>query len=170
MKKLFSLFLIAYCFFSMNAQVLIGFSSANSVSSILEVNAANGGIILPWVDNSTIISPIAGSIIYDTSDSKIKLRNNSSWIDLTNTGQNNVTKLNEQNTYSESGQGLIMGTDSPTASGILELNSTNKALLLPRINNVSLMVQPEAGTMVYDLTRKTIAIFNGTVWSFLSKN
>ena len=86
MKKLFSLFLIAYCFFSMNAQVLIGFSSANSVSSILEVNAANGGIILPWVDNSTIISPIAGSIIYDTSDSKIKLRNNSSWIDLTNTG------------------------------------------------------------------------------------
>ncbi|WP_426480116.1 hypothetical protein [Chryseobacterium sp. R2ACT005] len=43
----------------------------------------------------------------------------------------------------------------------------NKAMILPKIASPHLnIVNPAAGMMVYDTTKKQLAIYNGTVWSF----
>jgi len=43
----------------------------------------------------------------------------------------------------------------------------NKAMTLPKIASPHLsIVNPAAGMMVYDITKKQLAIYNGTVWSF----
>ena len=46
----------------------------------------------------------------------------------------------------------------------LRINSTNKGVLLPRVNSSSLINSPEVGLMVYDKSTKTPAFYNGTQW------
>ncbi|WP_279195775.1 hypothetical protein [Chryseobacterium indoltheticum] len=57
---------------------------------------------------------------------------------------------------------------TPTATpGILVLEDTNKAMILPRVASPHLnIINPAPGMMVYDTTAKQLAVFNGTVWSF----
>jgi hypothetical protein len=72
------------------------------------------------------------------------------------------TKLYWDNTNENMG----IGTDTPNERSILELNSSNKAFLLPRLTYAEMIAisNPIAGMMVYDITDSTIAFFNGTNW------
>ncbi|HRM13961.1 MAG TPA: hypothetical protein PLV47_13590, partial [Flavobacterium sp.] len=57
---------------------------------------------------------------------------------------------------------------TPTATpGILVLEDSNKAMVLPKVPSPHLnIINPEPGMMVYDTTTKQLAVFNGKVWSF----
>ncbi|MCB0792357.1 MAG: hypothetical protein H6595_04840 [Flavobacteriales bacterium] len=72
---------------------------------------------------------------------------------------------------SGSGQGGV-GINNPTphASALLDLTSTNKGLLMPRMTTAqrSAIASPATGLLVFDSTANAFYYFNGTVWVMLS--
>ncbi|MCP3908714.1 MAG: hypothetical protein GY712_11940, partial [Oceanicoccus sp.] len=58
-----------------------------------------------------------------------------------------------------------IGTTSPEGSAQLEVNSTDKGFLPPRVANVNDVSNPVAGLQVYDQSVNCMRYYNGTVWS-----
>ncbi|MGY0406896.1 MAG: hypothetical protein ACWIPJ_00860 [Polaribacter sp.] len=58
----------------------------------------------------------------------------------------------------------IATTDAPDASAILEVRSTTKGVLIPRMNEAEIkaIVAPLEGLMVYCTNFKSLYVFNGT--------
>lgn len=59
-----------------------------------------------------------------------------------------------------------IGTNSPSSSAMLEINSTNKGLLLPRLNmqQIKNIALPVAGLTVYNTDQHKPCFFNGAEW------
>ena len=151
-------------------------------SAILDFPTTNNkrGIILPIVESLPTIgtaSASRGTILLDKNDGKIKAliyKETTSgsgvfqdtWDNLTKNNGNVSSAVN--NSGSEVGSGVIIGATSSSAVGVLVLESTNKALVLPKIANAHLtVVNPYPGMMCYDTTNKVVSIFNGEKWYFL---
>ena len=155
-------------------QVGIGKQSVNGASTILDFEDSStntNGIILPSVSNTSNALAFTpsnnnGTFLFDKSDSKVKFYENSVWKDLTGVG--NSTQITA-NTSSESGnsQGVIIGSSTSNAKGALVLESSNKALILPKISNPQTNVKnPYPGMICYDTNSKSLAVYNGTVWNY----
>lgn len=149
-------------------QVAIGKNSITNSSVILEfADATTNGINLPLVATLPVAGALVnGTILLDRNDSKVKWCANGAWVDLTGTG--NVTLVSPTpNPSVDTGGGTIIGATSSLASGAMVLESTNKALILPKVTDPHTNVKsPIAGMMVYDTTSKSVAVFNGTNWSY----
>jgi hypothetical protein len=65
-----------------------------------------------------------------------------------------------------SGQGIGIGTTSPDASAQLEVNSTSKGFLLPRMTTAqrTTIISPANGLLVYDIDTKTFWYRDVAVW------
>jgi hypothetical protein len=62
--------------------------------------------------------------------------------------------------------GINSNNTAPHPSAQLDVNSTNKGLLLPRITSPnSTISSPAAGLMVYDQSNANLAFYNGSSWS-----
>ena len=123
---------------------------------------------------------VDGTIILDLSDKKVKYRRNGAWSPLTGalplvangTTYNTFTAINsslqdnkKENTNAKAAIGANGATD--TTAGILVLTDTDKAMVLPKVASPHLNIKnPTPGMMVYDTTKKQLAVYNGTVWSF----
>lgn len=59
-----------------------------------------------------------------------------------------------------------IGTNNPSASAALDISSTNKGLLLPRLNmqQIKNIASPVAGLTVYNTDQNKPCFFNGTEW------
>ena len=157
------------------AQVAIGKASVSSPSVSLEFGTGNKGILLPWVTGvSTVTGAVNGTLVYNTTDKKVYVKYASGWKDLSvdATGTTvdpitNVDGLTLQNSLDDLNTAKVsIGTPTSTP-GILVLEDTNKAMILPKVASPHLnIVNPSPGMMVYDTTKKQLAVFNGTVWSF----
>ncbi|RKT00966.1 hypothetical protein [Chryseobacterium defluvii] len=173
MKNIF--ILIAALFFnSLFAQVAIGKVSVASPSVSLDFGTANRGMILPWVTSTGAVTGVVnGTMVYDLTDKKIKVKYASGWKDLsilTGTTVDPLTSVDGatiQNAPVENSTAkTAIGT--PTATpGILVLEDANKAMVLPKVASPHLnIINPAPGMMVYDTTAKLLAVFNGSVWTF----
>ncbi|MEE6127370.1 hypothetical protein V2E39_08205 [Chryseobacterium arthrosphaerae] len=169
MKKIF--ILAALLSFSMYfTQVAIGKTAVSNPSVSLEFANGNKGIILPWVTSAvSVTGAVDGTVIYDISDRKVKYRRSGTWVDLSidTTGTVN-TAIQASKTESLSAK-VAIGTNSSTdtTSGILVLTDTDKAMVLPKMDNPHLVIiNPAAGMMAYDTANHQLAVFNGTVWTF----
>ena len=157
------------------AQVAIGKASVSSPSVSLEFGTGNKGILLPWVTGvSTVTGAVNGTLVYNTTDKKVYVKYASGWKDLSvdATGTTvdpitNVDGLTLQNSLDDLNTAKVsIGTPTSTP-GILVLEDTNKAMILPKVASPHLnIVNPSPGMMVYDTTKKQLAVYNGTVWSF----
>ncbi|MXV37893.1 hypothetical protein GO491_04250 [Flavobacteriaceae bacterium Ap0902] len=152
-----------------NAQVSIEKSSITNNSTILDfydefVGGVAKSLILPQVSDPT---GEEGSLVFDTTDQKIKFKNNTLWVDMTPAGNANVEAPATDDIANNSGVIISDGTKSTTDPAVLKLESKEKAMILPRVSDVEkALPNPEAGSIVYDIKSKSIAIFNGSVWSF----
>lgn len=172
---------VSTCAFS---QVAIGKAAVTNTSTSLEfgdyVAGQGKGIIVPWVNSAAAVTGAEqGTIVFDTADKIMKYRkSDGSWFNLT---KNETTTVDGQPNYDTTGvvnttlQASL--TDKPSAKtaigtpsstpGILVLEDSNKAMILPKVPSPHLnIVNPEPGMMVYDTTSKQLAVFNGKVWSF----
>jgi hypothetical protein len=62
-----------------------------------------------------------------------------------------------------------IGTNSPSANAVLDLTSTSKGFLLPRVDDTSNVPNPSAGLMVFNRNTNTAAVHNGVQWgSFIT--
>ena len=157
------------------AQVAIGKASVSSPSVSLEFGTGNKGILLPWVTGvSTVTGAVNGTLVYNTTDKKVYVKYASGWkdlsVDATGTTVDPITSvdgLTLQNSLDDLDTAKVsIGTPTSTP-GILVLEDTNKAMILPKVASPHLnIVNPSPGMMVYDTTKKQLAVYNGTVWSF----
>jgi hypothetical protein len=65
-----------------------------------------------------------------------------------------------------------IGTASINASALLELTSTSKAFLPPKMNTTerNAIASPVAGLVLYDTTLNSLCTYNGTAWIALNQN
>jgi hypothetical protein len=64
-------------------------------------------------------------------------------------------------------QSVGIGTPSPNASAQLDITSTTKGLLIPRMTSAQRLAitTPAAGLMVYETTTSSFWFYNGSVWN-----
>lgn len=102
----------------------------------------------------------------------INTNNPSATLDLVSKGNTSSTKALkisnssslEMVTVRDNGQvGINQAT--PSTDALLELNSTNKALLLTRVINATDVSTPVNGMLVYDITQKCVRGYENNAWS-----
>lgn len=157
---------------SVSGQTAIGKKATEGTDVILDFKAnETRGIILPWVTKEQEVqSPVGGTLIFDSNDKKVKYYRGgtqATWVDLSiHTGQ---VDLSIQQPIAErtNASPTVLGSRTSTVSGILVLEASDKAMVLPKMANPHLtMLSPPAGTIAFDTVSKMLCVFNGTEWSF----
>jgi len=176
MKTILSTIFIGITIFS-NAQIIIGDAVGTSTikTSVLLDFAPNQnkGLILPYV-RTLPSSPTEGTLVLDATDgTKARVKYyNGTWVDLsgqeaaiTSTMATQVSVAQLAETSSEK---IIIGAASSSANGVVVLESTTKAMILPIVQDVQNIPSPSPGMMVYvnKAGAKRLAVFNGSKWSF----
>lgn len=155
-------------------QSSIGKFTNENNSVLLDFNAdQTRGIILPWVTELPQTNKVVGgTLLYDAQQKKVKYYKsgpNSQWVDLSvKTGEVPLeTGLQENTDF----QKVILGDQQSGADGVLVLESTQRAMVLPRVKSPHLnMLSPSPGTIAYDTESKMLCIFDGKQWSFWKAN
>lgn len=62
-------------------------------------------------------------------------------------------------------QNVGIGTASPNANAALDIVSSNKALLLPRLNDTTAIATPAAGMVIYNQQTKSPNFHDGSKWT-----
>ena len=70
------------------------------------------------------------------------------------------------NTLGQNNVGI--GTINPHASALLELDASDKGLLIPRLNDTNAVVSPATGLLIYLTTNDTFYYFNGSYWQAIA--
>lgn len=150
----------------LNAQISIGKETVDGVSTLLDFGDAPSntrGIILPAVTNLPQ-SPANGNFVFDTSDSEVKVYQDGAWVSLTENGSSTGIISNASK---DTGDGVIIGSDTSSAEGIMVLESMDMAMILPKVSEPHLNVKsPYPGMMCYDTTSKSLAVFDGNHWYY----
>lgn len=176
MKKIYSticLVIASFCF----SQIIIGddIGTANDKTSVLlEFANQNKGIILPY--NRILPSGsglVEGTILLDATDpanAKVKYYNGT-WQDLSSGNGANLSSylsIQPSTVIEDTTKGAIIGAPTSSANGVLILESSNKAMVLPMVDNTDNIPDPAPGMMVYINKEgaKRLAVFNGSKWTF----
>lgn len=147
------------------AQVAIG-KDKNGPSVLLDFNdvATNtNGIILPAVKTKPV-NAVNGTFIYDVTTEKIQMLQNDQWIELSAKGDASSVDKNNSN---EVGKGVIIGSSTTAATGVLVLESDSKAMVLPKIANPDKsVIGAYPGMVCYDTVSQSIAVYDGLMWNY----
>lgn len=179
MKNIFSIFLLAISSTAFS-QVIIGdaVGTATTKAAVLLDFAAgqNKGIILPYVQ--TLPSGpglVEGTILLDARNplkAKVLYYNGTpTWFDLSSRNEADISsKLTIQpTTIKEDVKArAIIGAITSEADGVLVLESSTKAMVLPMVEKTADVKDPAPGMMVYvnKAGGKRLAVFNGANWTF----
>lgn len=157
---------------SLSAQVGIGVTTLTNNSVLLEFSNEAKGIIVPQVNSSN--GAVGGTFVFDSAEKIVKVKEeknqgvNGNWTGLTTNGIPGVT-----HTFSNAGadiignNGVVIGNQSSTKTGALVLESSTKALVLPRVSNPhNSLIGAIAGTIVFDTVSNTLAVYDGVNWSY----
>lgn len=175
MKKYISALLLTG-FALANAQIIIGDAVGTATvktSVLLEFAQGNKGLILPYVRTlpaSTMLNQ--GTILLDASSpaaARMKFSDGTNWVDLSGQDADVTAALATQPlSVVETSSKSIIGARSSTADGVLVLESTTKAMVLPIVADVQNILSPSPGMMVYvnKSGAKRLAVYNGSKWSY----
>lgn len=161
------------------SQVIIGDAvgtvpATQKTSVLLEFAAnQNKGIILPCVKTLPSGANLTeGTLLLDAStptSAKVMFYNGS-WQNLSSANTSNVTTYltNQPNLPEVSSAKTIIGASSSLADGVLVLESTNKAMVLPMVTDTNNIPDPAPGMMVYinKTGAKRLAVYNGNKWTY----
>lgn len=136
-------------------------------SAILDIASTNKGLLIPRTTQSAV-TPIEGLLIYNTSTNTIDYYNGSAWNALCTSFLDNTIGLGA----SAHGIGINTSGASPDASAILDIASTDKGLLIPRMSSVqrNSIQSPATGLMLYNSTTDRIENWDGSAWYELLKS
>lgn len=168
MKKyiILSILSLGLCF-KANAQTAIDKKTAESSSVLDFASGTTKGIILPAVETLPT-TPANGTFLFDKIAKIVKMYQNGAWVNLSGVGDiAGTVPIAPYSGTVDNGKQTVIGARSTTADGVLVLESTDKALVLPKISNPHLNVKsPYPGMMCYDTNRKALAVFDGKVWNY----
>ncbi len=177
------------------SQVIIGGTTGTAAANaktgvLLEFEAGqNKGIILPYVRTmQTAANLTPGTMVLDASDAtKAKVKyygpgnaraDANGWVDLSSANEANLTtpvnymsaqpvSTGATPVVEDTNSKAIVGARTSAAKGVLVLESTTKAMLLPQVASTDDVKDPAPGMMVYiNGTKKRLAVFNGAKWTY----
>lgn len=162
----------------LSAQMAVGKASITNNSVSLEFGNVAGnastqkGILLPWVNSATEVQnagAVTGTLIFDTTDKKVKYYKDTNttpiWFDLS-VDTTGVVDVSLQTSLAEKAEAKVSIGTATSTPGILVLEDNDKAMILPKVDKYSSVVNPSPGMMVYDISNDMLCLYNGTVWSF----
>lgn len=161
--------ILFWCSFYVVCYSQLGIGKKSIEGSVLIDFADNttNGLILPHVEDvDTMMDNTVGTLVFDKKSKKIKYYNGTEWIAL----NKEEGAIPYEPSYVEKGynQGVIIGSEESDAIGVLILESEDKALVLPKIENPAKNVpSPYAGMICLDTISNNVYIFNGVVWEIL---
>ncbi|RKT01686.1 hypothetical protein [Chryseobacterium defluvii] len=165
------LFVHLVFFKTVHAQVAFGKDNIVNQSALVEFGTGNKGIVLPSV--AAAPGSVGGTFVFNTSRKAVEVyeginnNNNGGWTSLTDENQGVVHSFSNAGPDVTGTKGVIIGAGSTTKPGILVLESTTKAMVLPLVANPHTTVKGAiAGTMVYDTAADMLAIYDGQNWSY----
>jgi type VI protein secretion system component Hcp len=159
--------------YNLNAQNIgIGTTTPQSKLHILNSQAGDGGLSQSLlIENNATGSGEAGVLFKNTGSTGtgakgwfmgLNQTRNMSWA-YGNSFLFSLTKMTLDSTGS-----LGIGTLDPNNSAILDVTSTDKGILLPRLADTSNVTAPAAGLVIYNQNTKTPNFFDGTKWNDLN--
>ena len=166
MKK--TIFILLFAFGSLaHGQIIITQADnpqPSSSSALLEFGPERRGIILPSVSGASGAAP--GTFIFNTTQKAVQVNENGTWTNLSDENAGILNPHIPAGNADERGE-ITIGAASTKKPGVLVLESTTKALILPKVLNPHLtMPSPVAGTMVYDTASDMLAVYDGANWSY----
>lgn len=184
-STLLLLFFISFCCLHTAAQnVGIGTSTPNAAAQ-LDITSTTKGLLLPRLTQTqrdAITTPVVGLIIYNTSTNSFQYYRGPDWSNITHSGiasgvVNRIPKfagafgmVNSQ--VSDNGVGVSINTTGTAAhaSALLDLSSTSKGILIPRMTTAerTAIASPATGLMVYDNNSNNFWFYNGTSWAAIN--
>ncbi|MCT4665065.1 MAG: hypothetical protein N4A45_07520 [Flavobacteriales bacterium] len=205
MNRLFTFFLIYLFTYSLIAQVGIG---TTSPKGILDINSTTQGILTPRMtvaQANAIADKDVGELVFVTNtdatftDIGFYFWDGSVWqplggssenlfnTDGTLTGNRTVSQGNNNLIFDGTDNSLVVhgqnsnvgiGTSSPNAAAALDISSSNKGILIPRVslngnNDITTISNPQIGLMVYNTNNVTteatqlpqgFVYYDGAIW------
>ncbi|AYZ35163.1 hypothetical protein EGY07_06055 [Chryseobacterium indologenes] len=172
-----------------NSQVIIGDAvgtapAGQKTSVLLEFAAGqNKGIILPYVRTIPAGTGLAeGTIILDATNpagARVRYYNGvttngaTGWVDLSNGNNGNITSVmalqpTSAQVNEDANAKVIIGSDTSSAAGVLVLESSSKAMILPIVSDTNSIPDPAPGMMVFinKTGAKRLAVYNGSGWTY----
>ncbi len=160
-KLIITLVVMASSLTSM-AQVGIGTNSPDP-SAKLDITASGSavGLLFPRLTttqrNDNINSPTVGLVIYNSTTKVLEVAiSGSLWVNVVN----GTTGAVSSGATTSSGK-IGIGTTSPNANAILDVNSTTLGVLLPKAASDPTGVE---GMIYYNTTSDNVKLYNGTSW------
>lgn len=149
-----------------HSQVAIGKNNITNESTLLEFGSEAKGIILPSVDSAP--GAVGGTFIANIVDKAVQYHNGTDWISLTGMGESIANPyVNTLIPDKATEHGVIIGARTSSKPGVLVLESTSKAMILPKVSNPHTHFKsPVAGTIVYDTNSDSLAVCDGQNWFF----
>jgi len=140
---------------------VVGSGSTSATTSLLVQNSAGSTSIQAFDDRTVNLG----------GNSVLRLRNNDS-IQMFATNGYEVHIGNGSTNYlsvTSAGTHIKTGSGAPVASAILDVDSTTKGFLPPRMTTTqkNAIATPAAGLVVYDSTTNKLQCYNGSTWNDL---
>lgn len=81
-------------------------------------------------------------------------------------GSSGIAEDNTNFFYDSTNHSLGLGTNTPNITSILDLTSTTKGFLPPRMSTTQrdAITSPTSGLVIYNTTTNLLNVFNGTIW------
>ncbi len=133
----------------------------NGINFYYPNNGAYTGAIHPSSSDSSLVITGGKHLILQSNSGNIGVGNISPAYRLDVAG----IVHSSDNIYVDGKVGI--GTTLPNLSALLDITSTSKGLLIPRMTATQrvAIINPAAGLMVYETTSNSFWFYNGTVWS-----
>ena len=131
----------------------------------------NGTIGLPSGSGAIYFNPGANTFAIYKSGTDMYFNGGTGWSTF---GGNTIVFTNGANTTEyariNSSGNLGIGTNSPSASSILDLTSTTKGFLPPRMTTTqkNAITSPATGLVVFDTTLAKLCVYTGSAWETIT--
>ena len=137
-------------------------------SSMLDVNDATRGVLIPRTTTNLVTSPANGLIIYNLSTNHFNYYDGTSWRVLCSVSTGAAGAGGNQ---SPAGIAVNSNGSTPHPSAILDISASDKGLLIPRVTKIQRdAIKPVSGLTIFNLTSGSIEFYNGSGWNQIKVN
>lgn len=155
--------------------------------AMLDISSNAKGVLIPRLtqgERDAIAAPPQGLLIFNTSSNSFQYYGTSTWLNITNSGivtgtPNKIPRFLgiwglTPGVMTDDGNGVSINNTSAVAHGsaIMDMTSTTKGILIPRMTSAqrTAIPTPATGLLVYDTNLNAFMFFNGTDWGGINGN